>query len=198
MSTKQNPQPQQPDAQPGKDSLPAILNIATDHYTQLLSLAQRAHELQEKLLRLAAEMDNLKKRTAREKDEARRFANENFAQDIVSALDNFHLGIQAATTTNDPSAIASGIHMALLQLTNVLQNHGLTPIDAEGAPFDPNLHEAIGREPAPAGTPDNTIIRQVRRGWKYHDRLLRPASVIVAVAHEQHPAEAQAETAPTN
>lgn len=146
---------------------------------QAQQLAQKLTEANEKYLRLAAEMENLKKRLLREKDDARRYANEAFAESIVAAMDNFELGIQAAVKADNTTAIAEGMKLALMQLTNALANHGLTPVDAEGKPFDPNLHEAVSQEEC-ADVPDHTVVRQLRRGWKYYDRLLRPASVVVS------------------
>jgi len=166
-------------------SSPAILPLAATYFQQLQAQALQVQQLQEKLLRLAAEIDNLKKRTAREKEEVRRFANESFAEDLIAVLDSFQLGINAASTATDPQSIAQGFQLAMQQLMSTLQKHGISPIDCEGAPFDPHLHEAIASEPAPPGTPDNTVLRQLRRGWKYHERLLRPASVIVAVEPSQ-------------
>lgn len=192
MNTNETNSKPTPSADAGMDfslglaSLDEVVCVSRGFYESLKSADEEIHRLRqeaaaanEKLLRLAAEIDNLKKRAAREKEEARKFSNESFAEDIAAAMDNFELGIQAALSAKDSSAVAEGMKMALMLLTNVMKKHGLMPIEAEGQPFDPNLHEALSQEEC-ADVPDQTVLRQVRRGWKYHERLLRPASVIVS------------------
>ena len=129
-------------------------------------------------LRSQADFENYKKRAAREKDDAVKYANSALLQQLVSILDNFELGLSAAKTHGDESPIYSGMVLVQKQLNDLLAENGLEPIEAEGNKFDPNLHEAIAHEPNVS--PEGTVIRQARRGYRLKDRLLRPARVVVS------------------
>ena len=130
-------------------------------------------------LRSQADFENYKKRSAREKEEAVKYANRSLLEKLVSIIDNFELGLEAARGEGEKSPIFSGMSMVLKQLTDFLADNGLQPIDAVGQKFDPNLHEAIAHE-ASEEVPEGTVIRQTRRGYKLKDRLLRPSSVVVS------------------
>jgi len=130
-------------------------------------------------LRSQADFDNYKKRAAREKEEAIKYANSSLLERLIAIIDNFELGLSAAREEGEKSPIYSGMSMVLKQLTDFLTDNGLQPIDAEGQKFDPNLHEAIAHEPS-AKVPEGTVIRQTRRGYRLKDRLLRPSSVVVS------------------
>src|SRR6266705_254273 len=129
-------------------------------------------------LRSQADFENYKKRAAREKDDAIKYANSSLLQRLVSILDNFELGLSAAKTHGDESPIYSGMILVQKQLNDLLAENGLEPIEAEGNKFDPNLHEAIAHETSVF--PEGTVIRQARRGYRLKDRLLRPARVVVS------------------
>src|SRR5207253_8664838 len=99
-------------------------------------------------------------------------------QQLVLILDNFERGLPAAKARGDESPIYSGMVLVQKQLSDLLAENGLEPIEAEGNKFDPNLHEAIAHEPSVS--PEGTVIRQARRGYRLKDRLLRPARVVVS------------------
>src|SRR3954468_3484595 len=130
-------------------------------------------------LRSQADFENYKKRSAREKEEAIKYANSSLLEKLVSIVDNFELGLEAARAEGEKSPIFSGMSMVLKQLMDFLADSGLQPIDAVGQKFDPNLHEAIAHE-ASDKAPEGTVIRQTRRGYRMKDRLLRPSSVVVS------------------
>ena len=130
-------------------------------------------------LRSQADFDNYKKRAAREKEEAIKFANSSLLERLIAIVDNFELGLSAARAEGELSPIYSGMSMVLKQLTDFLADNGLQPIASEGQKFDPNLHEAIAHEPS-NDIPEGTVIRQTRRGYRLKDRLLRPSSVVVS------------------
>ncbi len=130
-------------------------------------------------LRSQADFENYKKRAAREKDDAIKYANSSLLQRLVPILDNFELGLSAAREGGKTSPIFSGMSMILKQLNDFLAENGVQPIEAEGKQFDPNLHEAIARE-ASGSVPEGTVLRQTRRGYRLKDRLLRPSSVVVS------------------
>ena len=130
-------------------------------------------------LRSQADFENYKKRAAREKEEAIKYANSSLLEKLIAIVDNFELGLEAARAEGEKSPIFSGMSMVLKQLSDFLAENGLEPIDATGKKFDPNLHEAIAHEPSDK-FPEGTVIRQMRRGYKMKDRLLRPSSVVVS------------------
>src|SRR5438034_4632575 len=121
-------------------------------------------------LRSQADFENYKKRAAREKEDAIKYANSTLLQRLVSILDNFELGLAAAKREGRESPIYSGMVLVQKQLNDLLEENGLHPIESESKKFDPNLHEAIGHEPA--DSPDGTIIRHARRGYLFRDRRL--------------------------
>jgi molecular chaperone GrpE len=129
-------------------------------------------------LRSQADFENYKKRAAREKQEAIKYANSALLQRLVSILDNFELGLAAAKAGGQESPIYSGMVLVQKQLNDLLAENGLESIEAEGKKFDPNLHDAISHEPSES--PEETVIRQTRRGYRFKDRLLRPARVVVS------------------
>ncbi len=130
-------------------------------------------------LRSQADFDNFKKRATREKEEAIKYANSSLLERLIAIVDNFELGLAAARSEGEKSPVYSGMSMVLKQLTDFLADNGLQPIDAAGQKFDPNLHEAIAHEPSDE-VPEGHVIRQMRRGYKMKDRLLRPSAVVVS------------------
>lgn len=147
--------------------------------------AAKADENWERLLRTTADFDNYKKRAAREKQEAVKFANESLLQKLVPALDTFDMALAAAQNSGTEAAqsLQTGIAMVFQQLKSALAEAGLEEVDAAGKPFDPNLHEAVSQQET-ADVPEGQVLQQLRKGYKLRERLLRPATVIVA----KHPA----------
>jgi molecular chaperone GrpE len=150
---------------------------------QLKTQAAKAEEYWNQLLRTAADLDNYKKRAAREKQEAIRFANESLLQKLIPVLDNFEMAQSAVATTEGGSAdsVQQGVSMIQQQLKQVLTEAGLEEINAAGQPFDPNCHEAVSQQES-TDVPEGHVLQQLRKGYKLRDRLLRPATVIVAKA----------------
>jgi molecular chaperone GrpE len=130
-------------------------------------------------LRSQADFENYKKRAAREKEEAIKYANSALLEKLIPIVDNFELGLEAARAEGENSPVFSGMSMVLKQLMDFLTENGLQPIDATGQKFDPNLHEAISHEPSEE-FPEGVVVRQTRRGYRMKDRLLRPSSVAVS------------------
>jgi molecular chaperone GrpE len=130
-------------------------------------------------LRSQADFENYKKRSAREKEQAIKFANSSLLQRLVSIIDNFELGLAAAKEQGETSPIYSGMVLVQKQLNDLLAENGLQSIEAEGKKFDPNEHEAIAHEPSDE-VPEGNVVRQTRRGYRFKDRLLRPAKVVVS------------------
>jgi molecular chaperone GrpE len=131
-------------------------------------------------MRSQADFENYKRRCAREKEEAIKYANTSLLEKLVSIVDHFELGLEAARGEGgEKSPIYSGMSLVLKQLQDFLTENGLQPIDAVGQKFDPNLHEAIAHEPSDK-VPEGVVIRQTRRGYRLKDRLLRPSAVVVS------------------
>jgi len=149
---------------------------AEDPMTGLQADLDRFRDL---ALRSQADFENYKKRCAREKEEAIKYANSSLLERLVVIVDNFELGLSAARDESESSPIYSGMNLVLKQLNDFLAENGLQPIEAVGQKFDPNLHEAIAHEPSDE-FPEGTVIRQTRRGYRFKDRLLRPSSVVVS------------------
>ena len=139
--------------------------------------ANEIASLKDQLLRTRAEFDNIRKRLTREKEESLRYANQAILSDLLPLLDHLELGLQAATTTTDAASVVAGVKLIQSQFDRFLTDHGVTPIEALGKPFDPHWHEALSQEPSP-GKPEGLVLHQRRRGYKIGDRLLRPSSVV--------------------
>ena len=129
-------------------------------------------------MRSLADLDNYRKRAAREKEDAIKYANGKFLERLIPILDNFELGLTAARTGAEGGSIVAGMEMVFKQLQDFVAQSGVEVIDAMGKPFDPNLHEALAQEAS--DQPEGTVVRQIRKGYKLNDRLLRPANVIVS------------------
>jgi len=159
--------------------LPPARDFKPDEIEQLKAQAAKAGENWDRFLRLTADFDNYKKRAARERQEAVAFANENLLLKLLPVLDAFEMALAAAE--NDPAgkSLLAGIVMISSQLKSVLAQAGLEEIGAAGKPFDPNLHEAISQQETP-DAPEGQVLRQVRKGYRFRNRLLRPAGVVVA------------------
>lgn len=130
-------------------------------------------------LRSQADFDNFRKRSAREREEAVKYANATLLERLIPILDNFELGLGAARQSAESSPILAGMEMVAKQISDFLTDSGVQPIDAVGQKFDPNIHEALAQEES-AEVEEGHVIRQLRRGFKLKDRLIRPANVVVS------------------
>ncbi|HJT45993.1 MAG TPA: nucleotide exchange factor GrpE [Chthoniobacterales bacterium] len=150
-----------------------------DPQDELASVQADLDRFRDLAMRSQADFDNYKKRSAREKDEAIKYANKSLLEKLVSIVDHFELGLEAARGEGESSPIYSGMSLVLKQLQDFLAENGLQPIEAVGQKFDPNLHEAIAHQPN-AEVPEEHVITQTRRGYRFKDRLLRPSTVVVS------------------
>lgn len=146
---------------------------------QLAQLKVELEKYKDIALRSVADLDNYRKRMAREKEDAIRYANANFLERLIPILDNFELGLQAAKAGGGQSAILDGMTMVFKQLQDFLASCGVETIEATGEHFDPNVHEAIAQEEN-AEVEEGIVIRQLRKGYRLKDRLIRPANVVVS------------------
>jgi molecular chaperone GrpE len=155
--------------------------ITSEQLEELKARAAKCDEHWDRLLRTTADFDNFKKRAAREKQEAIRFANETLMEKLLPVLDHFDMALAAAQNAPDKTvqSLQEGVAMIHQQFKSVLAESGLEEIDATGRPFDPNLHEAVSQIES-SDVPEGSVVQQLRKGYKLRDRLVRPASVIVA------------------
>jgi molecular chaperone GrpE len=166
------------------DEFPSLVELGTlspEQFEELKARAAKADEYWDRLLRTTADFDNFKKRAARERQDAIRFANESLMQRLITVLDNFEMAQAAAQNGAGDSlkSLQDGINMIYQQLRNVLTETGLEELDASGKSFDPNFHEAVSQQES-AEVPEGHVLQQLRKGYKLRERLLRPATVVVA------------------
>jgi molecular chaperone GrpE len=138
-----------------------------------------AGELKDQLMRLAADFENFKKRTRREKEDIRKFANEQLLKDVLPALDNLNRALAHVEDRENP--LVQGIEMVAKQFLGILDGYGVTAVNSKGKAFDPAVHDAMGQMPTDEYEP-GCIADEFEKGYLIHGRLLRPAKVIVATA----------------
>jgi len=144
-------------------------------------VSQGAAEADDRHLRLLAEFDNYRRRTAKEHEAARREGRRAALLPLLPVLDSLERALAAGSTDRDFYDGVAATHRLFL---GALREAGAEPIESVGQPFDPNLHEAVAAVPADDGVAPGTVVREVRRGWRLGDELLRPAQVVVATAEE--------------
>ncbi|NJD05501.1 MAG: nucleotide exchange factor GrpE [Methylococcaceae bacterium] len=154
---------------------------------QLILATRRAEENWDRLVRVQAEMENLRRRTEKEVADSRKFALERFAKELLVVLDSLELGIQAAAGDNaEVAKLREGNELTLKQFLAVLDRFSVQPIDPLGQRFNPELHQAMAMQPSVDAEP-NTVVKVFQKGYVLNDRLLRPAMVVIAQAVDQAP-----------
>ena len=142
-------------------------------------LRRERDTLQDRLLRTAAEFDNYRKRIERERRELSAFAAADVMLELLPIIDNLERALQASSSTDDSDGLRKGVDLIHKQLLDLLRKRGVTPIDALGADFDPNRHEAVMHEDSSEHR-EGEVMQELQRGYVLGDRLLRPAMVKVA------------------
>lgn len=154
---------------------------AAFNYEQRLAEAERrAEETNEKYLRALADLENYRRRARQEKHEAVRNGEAMILLDVLPVIDNFTRALEAAQGSNDVDALVKGVKMIHDQLSEALAHRGVRPIPAEGEPFDPAYHDAVGKIET-AERPEGTVIVEIQKGYMLGDRVLRPSRVMVSV-----------------
>jgi len=153
----------------------------------LAELQRKADENWDRYLRAAAEADNVRKRAARDVENAHKYALENFGRDLLAVKDSLEMGIQAADNA-DVDTLLAGKEATLKLLTTTLERFGIEELDPEGEPFDPEQHEAMTVQPAEDMEP-GSVLKVIQKGYSLNGRLLRPAMVVVAAEPEPAPDE---------
>ena len=170
---------------------PAMAAIPQKELDELRTQAAKTHENWDRLLRAQADLENYRKRVARERQHVFWAAREKLLLELLAPLDHFEMGLQSVGKNSAEDPLRHGMKMVLAQFQQFLKSQGVTEIQALGQMFDPALHEAVGHEPSKA--PEGQVIQQHRKGYRLDDKLLRAATVVVSkgqgVLAEQPPAE---------
>lgn len=143
------------------------------------SADDRVREADDRALRAQAELENFRRRSRREFDDAQRYREIDLLRDLLPVLDNVLRAVEAADRTADVESLRAGFRMTAQQIEKLLESHGCRTIETDGTPFDPTVHDAILQQPVP-GVAAGTIVGTASRGYRLHDRVVRPAQVIVA------------------
>lgn len=172
-------------AKAGEESADQTGNIELEFEAMLAELKAENVEYKDRLLRAAAEMENLRKRTQREVNDARTYAIADFARDMLTATDNLERALALLTddvrteASSDMKSLIEGIEMTEREMQRLLQKNGVKPIMAEGEKFNPHKHQAMFEVPN-ANVPEGTVVNVMQQGFEIGDRVLRPAMVGVA------------------
>jgi molecular chaperone GrpE len=170
--------PLDPASEPGSGAGQA--NGASLFPSEELELLQKERdELKNQVLRIQADFANYQKRARSQADEVRTYAIGSLAQDVLGGIDNLERAIEALRASAS-QGITSGLDLVQKQLLDILAKYGVEPIAALEQPFDPNFHEAVMQQPS-AEHPDGTVVAELGKGYKIHDRVLRPSKVAVSV-----------------
>jgi len=135
----------------------------------------------DRVLRSQAELENYRKRVRREAEEERRYATMPLIRDLLAVVDNIDRAVEAAEDNDNDAGLLEGFKMVADQVNSILQQHHCTKIEADGAAFDPNLHEAILQQPS-EDHPPGTVLHEAVVGYTLHERVVRPSQVIVSAA----------------
>jgi molecular chaperone GrpE len=143
---------------------------------------------QDRFIRTSADLDNLRRRQLKERQEALQYGHENLVKDLLNTVDNLERAVDHAkgSEAKDLVALLQGVELAQRELSSVLGKHGVVVIEAEGVAFDPNVHEAVAQIEEES-VPPGSVARVYQKGYRLRDRLLRPARVVVAVAPKTKP-----------
>jgi molecular chaperone GrpE len=188
-----NGQPDRPEADAAEDEVStaaeeqateeaSVSATDADPETVAAELAAKVDENWQKYLRVAAELENVRKRAARDVENAHKFALERFAVELLAVRDSLEMGL-AAGEDADVESLRQGKEATLKQLTTIMERFGVEELDPQGEPFDPTLHEAMTMQPSAEVEP-GSVLTVFQKGYALHGRLLRPARVVVAAEVE--------------
>ncbi len=170
--------PEPPETIPTSEAAPA------DPAARLAELEAEVAALRDRWLRAEAEAQNIRARAAREAQDARNYAVQKFASDMAEAAENFRRALDAMPPVEDPDGplakLRGGVDGLERAFVATLERHGVKRTDAQGAAFDPELHQAMAEQPAPEGVEPGTVLQAWSSAWTLNGRLLRPAMVVVA------------------
>lgn len=162
-----------------------VVNLKESEYLRLKEEADKAKEYWDKILRLQADFDNTRKRLEKEKQDFVKFANEGIISELLNILDDLERTVELAQSKHqDLQAFLKGVEMILAHLYEMLKEYGVQAIEAQGKPFDPNLHEAL-MQVENKNVPEHTVIEELQKGYLLNDRVIRTAKVKVSKRSQQ-------------
>jgi molecular chaperone GrpE len=173
------PQPDGNETNPEQQAASAVLDDLEAIKGRAVQAEKERDQFLALLQRTRADFENYEKRVLRDHAQERRYMHGGLAKDLLPVLDNLDRAMQAAKKAGEQGPLVQGVALVQSQLLDILKRHNVSPIAAEGQPFDPAHHEAIMQQPAPNKKP-GTVLQVVEQGFTIHDRVLRPAKVIVA------------------
>ncbi len=151
--------------------------------TELQKVTEDLDKARNDVLYMKAEFDTYKRNAIKERSDLRKFGGESLIRDLLQVVDNFERALQVKVTPENIKTYSQGVEMTATELTNTLQKHGVTEIPSQNVPFDPAVHEALGAEVSKE-VPPGHILRVHQKAFRLHDKVIRPAQVIVAKASE--------------
>lgn len=153
--------------------------------TKIKSLEKEAKETYDRFLRVSAEFENYKKRSAREMSEFKKFANESLIKELLLVVDNMERAINSSKDEGSSNnSLIEGLDMTLKELLKIFEKFSVKQVESLGKPFDPNFHQAVMQQENDEH-PHNTVINELQKGYTINKRLLRPATVVVSKAKEK-------------
>ena len=173
-------------------SLKTQLEVSQAQGQTMMGRIKDGHE---KMLRAVADLENFKKRAAKEKEEMQKFGNEKLLRDLLPVVDNFDRALEHSKTSGDPASLEKGVVMIRKLFEDTLGKHGVKAFESKGKAFDPGVHEAMGQVET-ADLPPNHVVSELVRGFTLNDRLVRPALVMISKAKTQLPVSEPAAPAP--
>ena len=176
-----------------KDDTPKPVDPLKEMEEKVESLKKEAAENHDRLLRMAAEFENYKKRATREMNDFRKFANESFAKAMLPVVDSMDLAVESSSNDKHVNnSMVEGVNMTLKEILKIFEHFGIKRFESIGNTFDPNLHQAVMQEETDK-FPENTVSKELQKGFMIHDRLLRPAMVVVSKKSEKQTKKNQKE-----
>jgi len=165
-----------------EDQAPSVDDPVADLEEKLHLAETETKETYDRFLRLSAEFENFKKRTTREMNDFRKYANEALIREFLSVVDNLERALQSSGDEKQTaSGVLEGVEMTHKEILKVFEKFNVQPIKSLDQPFDPKFHQAVMQQSV-EGKPDNTVVQELQRGYLMHDRLIRPAMVVVSKA----------------
>ena len=166
----------------GEEKKEACQDQLKEIQAELETAKQEAKETYDRFLRVSAEFENYKKRSAREMDDLRKYANQSLIVEMLAVVDNLERALISSNgNSSNDKCMADGVNLTLKEILKVFEKFNVKPIESIGQPFDPNFHQAMMQEETD-DYPENTVITELQKGYMIHDRLLRPSMVVVAAA----------------
>ena len=167
-----------------KEKLEEKVTISSKEYQDLKEKASLSEQRWDGLLRLHAEFDNFRKRMGRDKEEFIKYANADIISDLLGVVDDLERAVETASQEQDFPVLSKGVEMTLNRMRKVLEDRGVEEIECVGKPFDPTEHEAV-MSVNDDEAPEDIVVEELQKGYRYHDRVIRPAKVKLSKKEEK-------------